>query len=1326
MALPPHLERYLPSYLWQKLAGDKPGQGVLLNVLERLRSVLYLLSTYLPSHLVQEQLRHPVPGHVRGQWLSGSLLFSDVSGFTALSERLATQGQEVSEQLTRAVNDYFEKMLDTLARSGGILVKFAGDALLAYFPEQAEGRGQEQARWATRAAQRMMQAMSDFAAFKTPLGTVTLRMKIGLSTGHFWAASIGSARRMEYIILGEAVAQAMAAEGAAEAGQVIVDKTTAAALDSPERQLNCTPIEQEPDFYAVNLNAGQDPGEFEIKAETARRARGAGTWLASRDELEADIQSVLRQIEALTPYLSAELVERIVASAQQRQLESEYRPTTVLFINLTGFESLLPNWDPSATMDNSPELQAVTHMLSDYFDAMYQVVARHGGIISRIDPYKQGSKMLVLFGAPVAHEDDPQRAVRAALAMNAELARLNERWSSARWAHAPPGPTGPLIQQRIGITQGVTFAGQAGSSTRREYTVMGDDVNLAARLMAAAQPGQILVSRRVYELVADHFDATSLPAIRVKGKRKPVPIYQVNGLRDDRLAHRLRDQGALLGREDELERGQAIVQQALAGRGTLFTIRGPAGIGKSHLADTLAAHALAQGARVLLSECASYTSAAPYAAWMALVHAAASIKPGDPPGVQAEKLAHLLNAIGGVRDEHQNALFNWLGLPRITTPAASQQPAALPKRRPGASLFSQVGQKVAGRFQEAEVNLWQLTQTRQQAQAGQLWQRLEAHITAREQARVFAAICELLKQLAAGAPLLIFLENAQWMDPASRELLQYVSERMDAWPILALVVQRDEGEGSPIQETGASPTMTLGPLSQQGTHALVTYLLKDETIQADLLPLAQAIYEQSGGNPLFIEEIIQWLRQTGLDNLALQTADDVRGLLRRSSTLQELVISRLDSLPYIQRSAVTAASVVGDEFCISELAPLLADSSESATLDDALAGLVQARLIVPVEAAAETYAFRQTLIRELVYDSQSFARRRELHTRIADYLNKRYAQDLAPHIELLAHHYELAQQWLPAAHSMLLCGHKARQRYAYAQAANYYGRALAALEHLPADETSPDISALKAQVCAGQGDISLLTGDLAAAAFAYGEARAGLPPAPDQATQVGLLMRLSLVLPTQEQAAEAAACARQAWEAHLAESEAAAAAILAWLAWRAGSSEAGEWIERAVTSLGPRDERRAAGLAALAADLGGEWARAAQAYQALDQPTGAALATCRLGDSHLAARETAQALALYDQAAATWGEENDACGLALARYRQAEAQWRNRDAAAAATLQAALALLDTCAAADPDRQVIQAALASVNANQDADWPTWHWQRYDDAFRIALLFQLLIH
>jgi len=210
--IPADLEIYLPPDLWRKISRGKPQRKLLIQAHDRLRSLRYLLSTFIPSNLVQEKMKQPVPGLVKGKIIKGSLLFADVSGFTALSERLAVLGPEGAERLTVTMNDYFSTMLEILAWSGGILLKFAGDAMLVYFPHQAKER---QTGWAVRAGVRMLGAISKFSNIETPLETISLQMKIGVATGEFLSASVGSRQRMEYAILGEAISQTMGAEGAA-------------------------------------------------------------------------------------------------------------------------------------------------------------------------------------------------------------------------------------------------------------------------------------------------------------------------------------------------------------------------------------------------------------------------------------------------------------------------------------------------------------------------------------------------------------------------------------------------------------------------------------------------------------------------------------------------------------------------------------------------------------------------------------------------------------------------------------------------------------------------------------------------------------------------------------------------------------------------------------------------------------------------------------------------------------------------------------------------------------------------------------------------------
>jgi len=1296
LALPPDLDAYLPEKLLLPLREPRFNRRAWGNALNHLRSLRYLLSTYIPSHLAQAILRHPVTGQHSGEWLDGSLLFSDVSGFTALSERLAHQGQEGAEQLTHAINAYFERMLDILAWSGGILLKFAGDALLVYFPADPNSA---HVAWAVRAGQRMMRAMDEFSTIPTVLGAVALKMKIGVSTGNFAALSVGSAKRMEYVILGDPVTRVMGAEGAATAGQIVVDSTTFTHL-APTLFTDLGD-----GFYAVEEQPGEKLDDFEIRAETghARPVEGSSFTPA---EIAADVQRLADQIAALTPYLPHPLVERIIDAAGQRRIESEYRLTTVLFTNVTGFENLLPG-------DNAP-LDTVTGPMSDYFNALHAIVARYDGVITRIDPYSKGSKVLILFGAPVAHEDDPERGTRAALEMMAELAALN-----ARWQHDTP-----VIQQRTGITHGLTFAGQAGAATRREYTVMGDDVNLAARLMSAGTPGQILLAPSVYAKVAARFAITALPAIRVKGKTDPISIYQVDGIAEENpLTSRLRDLAPVFGREAELAATLEVTRNVLAGRGTRLTLRGPAGIGKSHLAYTLAAHALKVGAQAISVECHAYTVETPYHVWTSLLHTLAGFTADESPQQRNEKLDAWLTNLGMTDNRAVDALYTLLDLKNPhppsfipSPPQGTGTPAAIkPPARAG--LFAQLGQKMADapakpRKGPAAPNLWKLAQERQEAErlksdGGAMWQRLEARVTARERERLFAAVGALVGRLAQRAPFALLVENAQWMDTLSQALLDDLQTRIGAWPVLIVLAERTEDDA-----TGATDanTFILRPLDESGTRDLVTFMLKAEEA-ANIAALCQSIHRHSGGNPLFIEEIVRWMQRTGR-----MTPDAVEAGLHSSDVLQELIISRVDSLPYSERVAAKDASIVGDDFQASDLEPLRDERTDDTRLTASLTGLETAQMVLQTSPADVHYAFRQTLTREFIYNSQPFDKRRTQHARLAEYLEQQHASVLAAYAELLAYHYTAAQRWLSAARYLILSGDKARQRYAFPQAAACYRRALEMIERLPVDPALPDIAAHKIHAYTGLGDIALLTGDFATAATHYDAAREIAAPE----TPAVLLVKLALVHPTQGQASEAEQCAREAWSLSPVSDDLAASATLAWLLWRADSPAACEWIDHARPLAADPTDRWTAGVAALLDDFGGEWDTARRAYLALGHTDGAALAACRQGDHALRDGDIAAALALYESAADLWNQEDDAPGLALARYRQAEAYWRaGQSAAARASLETALALLGD--GDEADRAVICTALDSVTEGSVADWPAWRWQAYDDACRILLLF-----
>ncbi|MDX9991950.1 MAG: adenylate/guanylate cyclase domain-containing protein [Anaerolineales bacterium] len=1297
LRLAPELQTYLPPDLWRKLSGDTPRSGIYINALERLNSLLHTLSTYLPANLVQAKLDHPIPGLVDGKILRGCLLFSDVSGFTALSERLAALGPQGAEHLTGFINQYFTAMIDIIAWSNGILLKFAGDATLIYFPAQENG---EHARWAARAGLRMLRAMDEFSDIPTPLGPVSLSMKLGLAAGSFLAASIGSPKRMEYALIGETVSQTLQAEGLSAPGLLVMNANAAEILQA-EYEISAV----NPRFFRLTFGLQDDLDSFEIRPQK-RRARSM-PWDASLPELNAELEKTLSKIQALSPYLPEELLDRIISHASQRQVQSEYRPTVVMFCNFTGPETLLGLWGEQGA-------QRVTGLLSAYFNNMQEAISRFGGIISRIDPYSKGSKLLALFGAPIAHEDDPQRAVGAALAMNSALQGLNRRWAQKLSRHLPPDFCGALIEHRIGITLGETFAGQAGSSTRREYTVMGDEVNLAARLMSAAQPAQILISEPVFERISSAYVTRKLPPVRVKGKKKPIAIFQVDGPRADSLLSRIQERSPLIGRDAELKSALAIFESVRQGHGQLLSLSGPAGIGKSHLADTLARQALLNGWRVESFQCHSYQTEKADTCWIGLVRSLAGITPIDHPLIQAEKLEQL-SAAHKLPPAHKSALTDLLGLRQAQfSTDAPDQPGD------GDDLFNRVKQGRASRKASRSEVFEQLAGSRATPAS------VTSPVSERQTAQKQSALAALLRAFSESAPLLIFIEDGHWLDELSRQTLLQLSQALAGQPVLFLLVGRPH-QGLPEKVA----TIELTPLSRAEINSLAAAILTEG--------LADLIYEQSHGSPLFAEEISRWIKQTHtIDPTGLKSS------LQNSDILQKLVLSTIESLPENQREIVRLASVVGLEFRRSDLEALLQGALDPVSLTGYLHNLSQSRLIRDDKTRLDPrYTFEQPNYREILYNSLPFERRRELHALLAEHIQHRStrrqlrdkidaflddSQDSQPHqtAETLAYHYEMSGQWLKAAQQANTAG----ELLAPPTRANeaLFSRAVAMLEQIPPAAAGPPVGLQKARAQLGLAVLALQQGELPAAAAA---SEAALSAAPLTALPPELATRLMAVValswPAQGKIAQVE---KQLDELIRSQPNPPAdwrlQTLQTWLAWRAGSDVSG--LAAAALQTLPKTESEACLRArALLQDLSRQWAQAILLYQSIAESSCAALAAIRLGDDALQAADLGAAGKQYTWAQTAVQKPANPPGLALTAYRRAELTWlaQTDPHASLALLQESLEWLTKSPPAlqTGPRVVVQNALTRIKKGQSGPWEAWRWQPFEDLAYIHLLLPI---
>lgn len=544
--LPPHVARTLRDTL-QAL---KPLQRVLIN--------------YMPRYLIELD---PTPGQPHGEILEGSFMFADVSGFTALTEMLSREGQARGpEMLNQIINSLFETVLDPLITSGGDLLIFAGDAVLAYFPAQPDG---EDVRQAIRAALRIQRAIVPFANMETDYGPCSLTMSIGLDRGLAYAGVVGTDKRMELLVSGPGTLGATQAEIIAQSGQVVLGEQAQTFAANHFTM----------DGAMVLDDLGDTLDDFEILPPKAKRGRESVMMSSNLGEILLALDKTLERIEQLAPFLPEDMLARLVNSERRRQLAPELRPVTIQFLNLLGLEEL-------ATTHGS---DFATQVFQRYFVKLQDIVSRHEGVISQIDAYSDGFFIVNTYGAPTMHEGTKRYAVAAALAQSEALKQVNRDFK-----------LDPPLQQRSGITHGLIFTGEIGAQYRRESVIAGPAVNRAARLMSKANPGQVILDADIWQDTHAVFVGEQLPALKLKGIENPVVIINV---REVRLGTRLQPlKRPLLERTPlQTQLGQALTH--LSERGSAWLIKAETGLGKTALVSDLATTARQAGLKVLVGGC---------------------------------------------------------------------------------------------------------------------------------------------------------------------------------------------------------------------------------------------------------------------------------------------------------------------------------------------------------------------------------------------------------------------------------------------------------------------------------------------------------------------------------------------------------------------------------------------------------------------------------------------------------------------------------------------------------------------------------------------------
>ncbi len=888
---------------------------------------------YLPNLLVDTLRRYP---HRPPPWIDpveGSLVLADISGFTPMSERLARSGKEGAELLTGIINQYFNRMLDIARSHGCTNTRFGGDALLLLFT------GEGHAARAVAAAGVMQRASLRFTAFRAAQQRFRLRMTVGVHSGTFWSAAAGLPDlRMQHFILGPETSRLAEVQGAAKAGELLITEATLAQVKE-----FCT-VEPQGDAHRV-------------LRLTRRRLPGLATSDRSGEPIPSSEEAVA--------YLPPPIAEALRRGGRVKPMDAEHRKIIILFINVMGIDELLGHGGPTVLLDQ----------LQQYLSSLVRLTEQYGGFLVDNDVYVHGLKLIVIFGAPVAHEQDSANALRLAVDLGHELSQH-----------------GLSFRHRIGIHSGFAFAGDVGTAYRRVYTVMGDAVNLSARLMSAGSPGQVLVSSQTAAEAGPGFAVEELSPIRVKGKKDPIPVCLLKG---EDVTDRLRmteATGDFIGREAELQRLVQVCHEVRQGKSRSIILSGETGIGKSRLVTEFRKLMAGQWS-AHQGMCYPHKVGKPFDVWIQVLDSFLGLSTSDDTRTRSEKV---MSAVTGL------------------------DPRLLP-------MVSLLNPLLGLSLPLSDVVLSMEEESRRH--------------------RLFQLITGLIQAGATRSPMALIFEDLHDADGSSIQLINHVSAAARSSRLL-LCITLDPRRAPPLK-TPASLTvdMPLGELPPSAALHLVSEMLDHPEIPREI---EDAILSKARGNPLFLQEISTSIRQSGaLERMrgvsSFKMAHEMASL-NIPDRIHTLVMSRIDNVDETAKEVLRTASVVGATFDRLVLGSLLGPESGQ-YLTDKLAHLTDLDLAVPEgDGGQDIYRFRHDLIREVAYDSLSFARRRELHHQVGSYIEDVRPDQLETQYEILVHHYGRSGDHGKTRLYATRAAEKARKVFAHEEAIAYYRRGLECTE----------------------------------------------------------------------------------------------------------------------------------------------------------------------------------------------------------------------------------------------------------------------------------------
>jgi class 3 adenylate cyclase/tetratricopeptide (TPR) repeat protein len=666
---------------------------------------------------------------------------------------------------------------------------------------------------------------------------------------------------------------------------------------------------------------------------------------------------------------------------------------TILFSDVKGSTAMAENLDPEEVME----------IMDGAFDVLITPVYCYEGTLARL----MGDAVLAFFGAPIAHEDDPERACRAALEIIRGAREYAARLEEERGIRG--------FNVRVGINTGLVVVGEVGSDLRVEYTAMGDAVNLASRMEQNAPPGTVLISHDTYRHVRGVFDVLVQEPLVVKGKAEPLQTYLVQRAKPRAFRKPMRGvegiETRMVGREVELKHLQEAFYATMEDRELqLVTIVGDAGVGKSRLLHEfdIWSETLPERFYYFKGRSSQEMQNLPYGLMRDLVAFRFQIQDSDPPAVVRRKLEE-----------------------GVTAPLGDDE-----NSRRVAHL---VGHLVGFEFGDSP-HLAGVKDDPQQARD-----------------RALASLGDFFKAMAAQLPVLILLEDLHWADDSSLDGLNHLALTLTGQPVMIVCAARPAlferrphwGEGQSYHRR-----LALEPLSKWDSRRLVAEILQRvEQVPDTLRDLVVAGAE---GNPFFIEELIKMLVEDGVivkgeERWRLEPSR--LSQVRVPPTLTGVLQARLDRLPLEERTILQQASVVGRLFwdrAVARIHESTGDGDDETEVAHRLSALRGREMVFQRETSAfvdaQEYIFKHNMLREVTYESVLKRLRRVYHGLVADWLMEQGGERVEEYTGLIADHLELAGRTAEAVQYLNEAGDRARGLYAHREAIGAYQRALALLK----------------------------------------------------------------------------------------------------------------------------------------------------------------------------------------------------------------------------------------------------------------------------------------